>query len=56
MLFAIVIGLVFFDEVPTGMMLFGASIVIAAGVLIIARERYLKIQRGKARNVVTKYG
>ena len=56
MLFAIVIGLVFFDEVPTGMMLFGASIVIAAGVLIILRERYLKIQRGKARNVVTKYG
>ncbi len=56
MLFAIAIGLIFFDEVPTGMMLFGASIVIAAGVLIILRERYLRIQRGKARRVVTKYG
>jgi drug/metabolite transporter (DMT)-like permease len=56
MLFAILIGLFFFDEVPTAMMLFGASIVIAAGVLIILRERYLRIQRGKARNVVTKYG
>ncbi len=56
MLFAIAIGLFIFDEVPTSMMLFGAAIVIAAGVLIILRERYLKIQRGKARRVVTKYG
>ena len=56
MLFAIVIGLIFFDEVPTLQMLVGASIVIAAGVLIILRERYLRIQRGKARKVVTKYG
>ena len=56
MLFAIAIGLIFFDEVPTPMMLFGAAVVIAAGVLIILRERYLRIQRGKARRVVTKYG
>ena len=56
MLFAIAIGLIFFDEVPTLQMLVGASIVIAAGVLIILRERYLRIQRGKARKVVTKYG
>ena len=56
MLFAILIGLFVFDEVPTGMMLFGASIVISAGLLIILRERYLRIQRGKARRVVTKYG
>lgn len=56
MLFAVAIGLIFFDEVPTVQMLVGASIVIAAGVLIILRERYLKIQRGKARKVVTKYG
>ena len=56
MLFAILIGYVLFDEVPTPVMLLGASIVISAGVLIILRERYLKIQRGKARQVVTKYG
>ncbi|MXQ08366.1 EamA family transporter [Alphaproteobacteria bacterium GH1-50] len=56
MLFAVTIGFVWFDEVPTAMMMLGAAIVIAAGVLIILRERYLKIQRGKARNVVTKYG
>jgi hypothetical protein len=37
-------------------MLIGASIVIAAGVLIILRERYLKLKRGNARQHVTKYG
>ena len=56
MLFAIVIGLVVFEEVPTPMMLLGAAIVIAAGVLIILRERYLRIQRGEARKVVTHHG
>ena len=56
MLFAVAIGYVLFDEVPTGTMLIGASIVIAAGVMIILREQYLKIQRGKGRQHVTKYG
>ena len=56
MLFAIAIGYAVFGEVPTLVMLLGASIVIAAGVLIILREQYLKIQRGKGRQHVTKYG
>ena len=56
MLIAIGIGVVAFDEYPTLSQLLGAAIVIAAGVLIILRERYLKLQRGKARRVVTKYG
>lgn len=56
MLFAVAIGFFIFDEVPTLTMLLGALLVIAAGVLIILRERYLKIQRGKARRHVTKYG
>lgn len=56
MLFAIAIGYVVFDEIPTFVMLVGASIVIASGVLIILREHYLKIQRGKGRQHVTKYG
>ena len=55
-LFAVGIGLVWFDEVPTTDMLFGAAIVIAAGVLIIFRERQLKLRRGRARQVVTKDG
>ena len=56
MLFAVAIGYFVFSEVPTLGMLGGAAIVIAAGVLIILRERYLHIQRGRARNIVTKYG
>ena len=56
MLFAIAIGYAVFGEVPTFVMLLGASIVIASGVLIILREHYLKIQRGKGRQHVTKYG
>lgn len=56
MLFAIAIGYVIFEESPTGHMLVGAAIVIAAGVLIIYRERQLKLQRGRARRVVTKFG
>ena len=56
MLFAVAIGYSVFGEVPTAQMLSGAALVIAAGVLIILRERHLRIQRGKARRHVTKYG
>ena len=56
MLFAVAIGYIIFDEIPTLAMLGGAALVIAAGVLIILRERYLHIQRGKGRRHVTKYG
>ena len=56
MLFAVAIGYVVFNEVPTATMLLGASIVIAAGVMIILREQYLTTQRGKGRQHVTKYG
>ena len=56
MLFAVAIGYAVFDEIPTPAMLAGAALVIAAGVLVILRERYLHIQRGKGRRLVTKYG
>ena len=56
MLFAVAIGYLVFEEVPTTSMLVGAAVVISAGVLIILRERYLHIRRGKARRIVTKYG
>lgn len=49
MLFAIIIGYLVFAEVPTGQMLFGASLIILAGIIIILRERHLGIQRAKAR-------
>ncbi|PSL16584.1 DMT family transporter [Shimia abyssi] len=56
MLFALVIGYVWFDEVPTIIMLTGAAVIIFAGVLIIWRERQLGLKRGKARPGVTPQG
>lgn len=56
MLFALMIGYFIFDEVPTGAMLLGAALVIAAGIIIILRERYLGIKRGKARALRTPQG
>lgn len=55
-LFAILFGYVFFDEVPTKAVIIGSVIVIAAGVLIIWRERQLGLQRGKARPGMTPNG
>ncbi len=55
-LFAIVFGMVFFDEVPTAMVLAGSAIVMLAGVIIIWRERQLGLQRGKARPTMTPNG
>ncbi|MDO5705409.1 MAG: DMT family transporter [Paracoccus sp. (in: a-proteobacteria)] len=49
MLFALAIGYAVFDEVPATSMLAGAAIVMAAGVLIIWRERRLGIERGRQR-------
>ncbi len=43
--FATALGMIFFDEVPTRTTLAGAAIVIAAGVLIIWRERQLGMNR-----------
>ena len=51
MLAAILIGYVFFDELPTAVMLSGAALVIVAGVLVIWRERQLGLERSKARAV-----
>ncbi|MHA6346638.1 DMT family transporter [Roseivivax sp. CAU 1761] len=56
MLFALVIGYAVFGEVPTVWMLSGAGIVIAAGCLIIWRERQLGLQRGRARPGMTPQG
>lgn len=56
MILALLIGYFVFDEVPTGTMLFGASIVIAAGVLIIWRERKLGLQRAQQRKATGNIG
>lgn len=52
-LFAILFGLAFFDEVPGPNVIVGSVIVMAAGVIIVWRERALGLQRGKARANMT---
>ena len=56
MLFALAIGYAVFDEVPTPVMLAGASLVIAAGILIIWRERQLGLERSRQRKAMTPQG
>lgn len=56
MILALTIGYFIFDEVPTGTMLVGAAIVIAAGVLIIWRERRLGLQRAQQRKATGNVG
>lgn len=56
MLLALGIGFFLFGEVPTGIMLGGTTLVVAAGVLIIWRERQLGLERAKGRKVMTPQG
>lgn len=56
MLLALVVGYAVFDEVPSVPMIGGAAIIIAAGVLIIWRERQLGLERAKQRKAMTPSG
>ena len=56
MLLSLLVGYFVFAEVPTPVMLAGAALIIAAGGLIIWRERQLGLQRGRARDKVTPQG
>lgn len=56
MIFATIIGWLFFNEVPTATMLVGAGLVIAGGVLIIWRERQLGLERRRAQSVTDPKG
>jgi drug/metabolite transporter (DMT)-like permease len=56
MLIALAVGYLVFDEVPTLVMLGGAALVIAAGVLIVWRERQLGIERARARRAMSPPG
>jgi len=51
MLFAILIGYVWFGELPTLVMLIGAALVISGNILVIWREHQLGLERGRARSV-----
>jgi len=56
MLLALVVGYFVFGEVPTPVVLAGASLIIVAGVFIIWRERQLGLKRGRARRGMTPQG
>jgi drug/metabolite transporter (DMT)-like permease len=49
MLLAVAIGYLAFSEVPTATTLIGAAIIVAAGLLIIWRERQLGLERARER-------
>jgi len=53
MVWSIAIGFVFFGEVPVPVVLFGAALVIAAGLFVIFRERSLGIDRTLEREAET---
>jgi drug/metabolite transporter (DMT)-like permease len=50
-IWATLIGYVFFNEVPTWTVVIGTAIVIASGIFIIMRERRLNIERQRALQV-----
>ncbi len=56
MLFSLLIGWFVFAEVPTGIMLAGAALIILAGILIILRERHLGLKRARQRRAMTPQG
>ncbi|MFO1208086.1 MAG: DMT family transporter [Amaricoccus sp.] len=56
MLLALALGYALFGEVPTGTMLLGAALVVAAGLFILWRERRLGIRRVASRKVMTPQG
>lgn len=56
MLLALGVGYFIFDEVPSGVMLLGALLIIAAGVLIIWRERQLGLERSRQRKATGNVG
>lgn len=51
MLFAILIGFVWFGELPTTVMMAGAALVIAGNILVIWRERQLGLERARTQAV-----
>ena len=56
MIFAIIIGYIWFDEWPTLVMLAGAALVIAGNILVIWRESRLGLVRGKAKSLTDPKG
>lgn len=56
MLLALAIGYSVFGEAPTRVVLSGAALIIAAGIIIIVRERRLGLERDRQRQSMTPQG
>ena len=56
LVFSVIIGFVFFGDVPDWFMLVGGVIVVSSGLFIIYREHRLGLDRPKVREVVTPQG
>jgi drug/metabolite transporter (DMT)-like permease len=56
LVFSVIIGFVFFGDVPTWFMLAGGTIVVGSGLFIIYREHRLGLDRSQVREVVTPQG
>ena len=56
LVFSVIIGFVFFGDMPTWFMLIGGAIVVGSGLFIIYREHRLGLDRTKVREVVTPQG
>ena len=50
MLWALILGFLVFDEVPTALVFLGAGIIAGAGLFVIWRERQLAQERAKTRD------
>ncbi len=53
LILTIVIGLVIFGDVPTPTMIVGALIIVGSGIAVILRERWLGLDRARAREANT---
>jgi drug/metabolite transporter (DMT)-like permease len=56
LVFSVIIGFLFFGDVPTWFMLIGGVIVVGSGLFIIYSEHRLGLDRSKVREVVTPQG
>lgn len=56
LVFSVIIGFLFFGDVPTWFMLVGGLIVVGSGLFIIYRERQLGLDNKRAEEVVTPQG
>jgi drug/metabolite transporter (DMT)-like permease len=56
LVFSVIIGFLFFGDVPTWFMLVGGVIVVGSGLFIIYREHRLGLDQSKVREVVTPQG